>query len=125
MILRFAAFVVLLGLWTWKLLESQPVPEELREGLERAGLSFLAAKSLHGAGYAFLTILAFMLPVPRRWKWFLVFLLALHGVATEIGQTFVPNRTGRILDVLIDWLGIGLGLAIILLWKPRVSSRDH
>lgn len=125
MILRFTAFGVLLGLWTWKLLEPQPVPEELRDGLERAGLSFLAAKSLHAAGYAFLTILAFTLPLPRRWKRFIVFLLALHGVATEIGQTFVPNRTGRIRDVLIDWLGIGLGLTIILLWKPRGSSRDR
>lgn len=117
MILRFAVFLLFLGLWTWKLLEPHPVPEELRDGLERAGLSFLAAKTLHAAGYAFLTILAFTLPVPRRWNHFLVFLLVLHGAATEIGQTFVPNRTGRVRDVLIDWLGIGLGLLAIYAWR--------
>lgn len=118
MILRFAIFLVFLGLWTWKLLEPYPVPEDLRDGLERAGLSFIAAKSLHAAGYAFLTILAFTLPVPKRWRWFLVLLLAWHGVATEIGQSFVPNRTGRVRDVLIDWLGIGLGLLAVRAW-PR------
>src|SRR5205823_7487972 len=90
-----------------------PVPEEIREGLEKAGLSFVAAKSLHAAGYAFLTILAATLPVPRHWRYFLVGMLVLHGVATEIGQLYVPNRSGRVYDVLIDWCGIGLGLLMV------------
>jgi len=121
--LRVAIFLAFLVLWTWKLLEPQPVPEELRDGLERAGLSFLAAKTLHASGYAFLTVLAVSLPVPRRWNWFLVGLLAWHGVATEIGQTFVPNRTGRVRDVLIDWLGIGLGLLAAFAWKRYAVAK--
>jgi VanZ family protein len=115
--MRAAIFLVFLGLWTWKLLEPQPVPEELQAGLDEAGLSFFAAKCLHAAGYAFLTAFAFILPVPRRWSWCIVAFLALHGVGTEIGQTFVPNRTGRVRDVAIDWLGIGLGLAAVHGWR--------
>jgi hypothetical protein len=110
---RLSVFLVVLGLWTWKLLEPFPVPEDLREGLAKAGLSFALAKLLHVVGYAFLTILALTLPLPARWRWFVVILLVVHGVATEVGQTFVPNRTGRVWDVLIDWLGIALGVLIV------------
>ena len=122
--IRFAIFLVLLGLWTWKLLEPHPVPEGIREGLEKAGLSFIAAKTLHAAGYAFLTVLAFTLPVPRRWKWIIVGFLVLHGVGTEIGQTFVPSRTGRVRDVLIDWLGIGLGLLAVFAWRRYCMAKS-
>jgi VanZ family protein len=112
-------FVVFLSLWTWKLLEPHPVPEDLQDELNRAGLSFVAAKSLHAAGYAFLTILAATLPAPQRWRYFLVGMLVLHGVATEIGQTFVPNRTGRVYDVLIDWVGITAGVGLVWWWGRR------
>lgn len=112
-------FLVFLSLWTWKLLEPYPVPEEISEGLAKAGLSFAAAKTLHASGYAFLTVLAGAMPVPRRWRWFLVGLLVLHGVASEIGQTFVPNRTGTVRDVLIDWLGITLGVLALRWWNGR------
>ncbi len=107
--LRISVFSIVLVLWTWKLLEPSPVPVEISEGLARFGLQFAAAKSLHLFVYAILTILAITLPVPRRWRYFLVGLLVWHGVATEIGQRFVPNRTGSIRDVLIDWCGIALG----------------
>ena len=111
--LRFVAFAVFLGLWTWKLLEPNPVPESLFAELSAflpSDWRVWAAKSLHASAYAFLTVLVFTLPVPRSWRWFFVGLLALHGVATEIGQTFVPGRHGCVRDVLIDWGGIGLGL---------------
>jgi VanZ family protein len=121
-ILRFTIFFAFLGLWTWKLLEPNPVPEDLHEGLEQAGLSFAVAKCLHATGYAFLTALAFTLPVRRRWNWIFVGFLVLHGAGTEIGQTFVPNRTGRVRDVLIDWFGIGLGLLAVFVWKKARTS---
>lgn len=118
-LLRISVFLVLLALWTWKLLEPYPVPDEISEGLARLGLKFAAAKSLHLVLYAVLTILAITLPVPRRWRYFLVGLLVWHGVATEIGQRFVPNRTGSLRDVLIDWCGIALGLLVAMWWKRR------
>ena len=108
-LLHFLIFLVILGVWTWKLLDPHPVPEAVSDRL-RGDARFFAAKSLHAGAYGFLAVLAVTLPVPRYWRWFLVGLLALHGIATEIGQTFVPNRGGSVRDVLIDWGGITLGV---------------
>jgi VanZ family protein len=117
---HLSVFLVLLGLWTWKLLEPHPVPEGLRERL--AEYNYAAAKTLHAGGYALLTILAATLPVSRGWRLALVVFLFLHGMGTEIGQTYVPNRTGRVLDVIIDWGGITLGLVILEWFAWRASK---
>jgi VanZ family protein len=117
------AFAVLFAVWTWKLVSPNPVPEEVRTRLADLGLAYLVAKSLHLSGYAFLTVLAATLPAPRRWRVGLVALLYAHGVATEVIQTFVPNRTGKATDVLIDWAGITLGLLAVRLWVRRGGTR--
>jgi VanZ family protein len=104
------------------LLESYPVPDEVTKKLSE-DWKFVAAKSLHAGAYAFLTVLAVTLPVPRRWRWVFVGLLALHGVGTEIGQTFVPHRTGTVRDVLIDWAGIALGALAWFAWVKRACGR--
>jgi VanZ family protein len=114
-----AVFTVLLTLWTWKLVVPHPVPEELRDRLADAGLSLPAAKALHLGGYALLAFLAATLPAPRRWRVGLVLMLFAHGVATEVIQTYVPNRTGKASDVLIDWNGIALGTVAAQLWGRR------
>ena len=111
-------FLIFLALWTWKLLEPNPVPEALSAKLQ-GDLRLVAAKSLHACAYAFLALLAVTLPVPTYWRWCLVGVLALHGVATEIGQTFVPGRSGRVTDVLIDWGGIVLGVLVWRLTRKR------
>jgi len=110
------------------LLEQQPVPEAISAQLTE-DMRFGAAKSLHAIGYGFLTVLAVTLPVPNYWRWFFVGLLALHGVATEIAQTYIPGRTGRVMDVVIDWAGITLGVLIWQVWQtrwrpPEVHSRE-
>jgi VanZ family protein len=115
-------FLVFLGLWTWKLLEPNPVPEAVSEHL-KGDLRFFAAKGLHAAAYAFLAVLAVTLPLKRHWRWFFVGLLALHGVATEIGQTFVPGRTGSVRDVLIDWAGVGAGVLFWFLARGAKNTR--
>lgn len=114
------AFAALLALWTWKLVSPNPAPEAVRVALADLDLAFAVAKTLHLSGYALLAALAATLPVPRRWRAFLVALLVLHGVATEVAQTFVPNRSGRATDVLIDWAGVALGALAAQLWtRPR------
>src|SRR4051794_16806626 len=55
--LHLLVLLVFLGLWTWKLLEPNPVPEAISEKL-KGDARFVAAKSLHAGGYAFLTLLA-------------------------------------------------------------------
>lgn len=108
-LLAWAVFVPALALWTWKLLAPNPVPEPLHELLSLYDwLPFLLAKCLHLGGYAFLTALLWV-AVPRRWRWAAVAFMLLHGVGTEIGQTFVPNRTGTVRDVVIDWFGVAVG----------------
>jgi hypothetical protein len=116
---HFAAFAALLALWTWKLVSPNPAPEAVRAALADLDLAFAVAKTLHLSGYALLALLAATLPVPRRWRAFLVGLLALHGVATEVAQTFVPNRTGKASDVLIDWVGVALGALAAQFWTRR------
>jgi VanZ family protein len=44
-------------------------------------------------------------------------------VATEVIQTFVPNRTGKVTDVLIDWAGITLGALAVWLRTRRGGTR--
>jgi hypothetical protein len=107
------ALLVFLGLWTWKLLEPKPVPEAL-SGQLTDDEQFAAAKGLHACAYGFLTLLAVGLPVPNVWRWYFAGLLALHGVATEIGQTFVPGRHGCVRDVLIDWAGV---CGAVVVWR--------
>ncbi len=105
-----AIFFVLLPLWTWKLLDPRPLPFELEEWKI---IKLVLAKLLHVTMYASLTYLAGKwLPQRRPVLTFALSLLMLHGVATEILQTFVPNRSGKATDVLIDWTGILIGLAI-------------
>ena len=113
---RFAAaiFYVLLPLWTWKLLDPFPLPVELEEWFYGWKIiKVVLAKLLHVTMYAALTYLAgHLLPLRRPVFTFALSLLMLHGVVTEILQTFVPNRSGLATDVLIDWLGILIGMAI-------------
>jgi VanZ family protein len=114
----FAIFLIFLGLWTWKLLEPYPVPEALASH-SPISLEFAFAKSLHAGAYAFLTVLAAFLPVRRPYFWAVVIIVALHGVGTEIGQTYVPSRHGCVRDVIIDWIGVALGLACLWVWSIR------
>jgi VanZ family protein len=116
-------FIILLGLWTWKLLEPRPIPEAI-EGELTVDSMFWLAKSLHACAYGFLTVLAAFLPIRRTYFWAVVVTLAMHGIGTEIGQTFIPSRNGCVRDVIIDWTGIGLGLACLWVFikHPRLSG---
>jgi VanZ family protein len=120
-VLPFAVFVFFLGLWTWELLAEKPVPDSVMR-LIPVAWRFWLAKGLHVAGYAFLTVLAAMLPVNRMYFWIVIGGLVVHGLATELGQTFVNGRTGSFRDVLLDWAGIGLGVAVVLVFDQIRSS---
>jgi VanZ family protein len=116
--LHLVALLALLGLWTWKLLVPNPVPEAIAARLTGQA-RHIAGKVLHGVAYGVLTLLAVTLPVPNYWRWYSAGLLALHGVATEIGQTFVPGRTGRVWDVVIDWAGLTVAVVMWQLARGR------
>lgn len=120
-------FLTAVGLFTWKLLQPQPLPEavvrEIRSVSE--AFPFLVAKSAHILGYAFLMIVGGIAFPSRRERIALLAMLAAHAIATEVGQTFVPNRTGRGLDVVIDFVGIAIGAAILrILWPVSRFDDD-
>ena len=110
-------FAVGLTLWTWKLLDPHPVPDGVRAALGFWWwLPYMAAKALHFAGYAFLTV-AGQVAAPRRYRPVIAMLMVAHGAATEIGQTYVLGRHGNRPDVLIDAAGVVAGT----LFLRRVS----
>lgn len=127
------------------------MPQELRSGLERQILSWLAhlglsiasdgpfsqvgrfdlwprhwdlSKFSHLAGF---TLLAGLLSVdPRDTRVARLCGLLLLAVATELLQFYVPERTPRFSDVMVDSLGISLGWVLGRLWYhmrgyPNVS----
>lgn len=110
-----------LAVWTWKLVVPNPVSEGILELLDWLAVAqYFAAKTLHLLGYTYLTIvLGVWVPRRRRPLVLALTLMLLHGLATEVIQTFVPGRSGRSLDVLIDWSGVTLGVLVgWRFWRP-------
>ena len=79
----------------------------------------------HGAAFAYLAVALFaahfrsgaVLPVVL---WLLAF-----GVMIEVGQTFVPGRTGELPDVVVDAVGIAAGCIVYRAWaRPRRIAAD-
>jgi hypothetical protein len=107
-------------LWTLGLLTTAPM--RAGEALTPTALHFPAAKTLHVCVYAFLLIYAAWLPV-GRWSWLFLVFLSLHAGGTEYLQQYVPGRHGTLRDVLIDHIGLLLGLALTWKrWIPRSNS---
>ena len=81
---------------------------------------YLFRKCAHVAEFGVLAMLiwhairGYHLPVERRWLWsqagLALGLVLLCAASDEIHQAFVPGRTGRISDVLVDTAGGGIGL---------------
>jgi hypothetical protein len=112
-------WLVLLGGWTYLLLlpSTKEIGDWINLPLTRR---FLAAKALHYGVYLGLACVAAYLP--RRACWWAI--LAVHALGTEVGQHFLPGRTGTVLDVIINLAGIltGLGLGA---WLTRRSPADR
>src|SRR5262249_51056975 len=111
---RWAIWGVLLALWTFALVTPFPIMAERELLPEQA--AFPSSKSLHVAGYAFMTCLSAWLQVAGSRRWGLPIFLVLHGGITELLQCFVPLRTGSWVDVGLDTGGVLLGLALSWPW---------
>jgi len=74
--------------------------------------------ALHVPAYAVLVIIASrcLLGSPRiRWATILVALACCaYGALLEALQALIPGRTGSILDALLNVVGVGVGLAVIV-----------
>jgi VanZ family protein len=103
-------WVLLLAAWTVALLHPHPV--DLDDDDLTPDVKFYVAKAVHVSAYALSAVLTAALPIDRRWRRVLLALLGLHAGATEWLQTFIPPRTGSLRDVLLDLLGLALGVIV-------------
>ncbi len=113
-----------LAVWTWKLVEPNPVPEAVGNILD-APMKFLIAKSLHFSGYAYLAFTLGIWVPPRRRPLVLAFTLMLfHAVLSEVIQTRVTGRSGSPIDAMIDWAGIVTGVLVGWRFWRKLWVRD-
>lgn len=94
-------------------------------------LDFVIKKTAHLTEYAFLTILLFR-AIYQAWNykfkleflenWSIVFCF-LYAVSDEWHQSFIGGRTATIRDILIDFIGIMIGVSIIKIVKNQARLR--
>jgi VanZ family protein len=115
---RWGLWLVLTTLWTVLLVF--PMPDEVGWPVTiTGGLKFYIGKSLHFGMYTGLTILAGWLLSRWRWRLLLLFFLMAHAGVTELAQMYVPGRTGRVEDVVLDHAGVLVGLFLSWRWWAR------
>jgi VanZ family protein len=108
-----AVWLLLLAAWTVALLRPEPV--QLANEVLPPQMEFPLSKVLHVTAYAVLAGLVGLLRPLGRYRWLLLAFLSFHGMATEYLQRFVPMRGPSVRDVLLDHVGIVLG--VLLTWK--------
>jgi hypothetical protein len=119
--LGWAAWALLLAGWTVALLRPEPVT--VGEGFVPTSLRFWAGKSLHLGSYGLLAFLVCWLPAPSRGRLIVWAALLAHAALTEVGQLYVPGRTGTVSDVLINATGLTLGIVAGLALRHGLSLR--
>jgi hypothetical protein len=114
---RWPIWVVYVLAWTVALL----VPMAESAHADTLGLvidrKFLFAKVVHVSAYVVMAALTGWVRAPLRWRFLLMFFLMGHATATEVLQHVTElGRTGALVDVAFDHLGIGLGMAATWFW---------
>lgn len=95
--------------------------------LDPEALSFLVRKGAHVSEYALLgALLAWAWPahsVRRAYGPTLIGIL--FAVSDEVHQRFVPGRSGQVSDVLIDSVGVLIGVLLIVFLASRRYIGAH
>ena len=88
-----------------------------------------ADKLLHAGAYGVLSLLALLGAAHRRGgiaqraRVEAVALAGLYGVVDELHQSFVPNRSATVSDVVADVIGAMLAMAAVAAWRKRAGSK--
>lgn len=104
-----------LMIWTALLLDPNPVPPALQP---QPWLAYLLAKSLHVTGYFVCTLLGLGLWRAPTIRVVVAGMMVWHAIGTEVGQCYIPTRSGSPKDVGWDFLGITLSGALVW-WRQR------
>ena len=110
LIIRILFWVALVGSYI-----AAVIPQELAPHL-----GSLSDKSTHFIAFAVLTLLlrlAYSVTLLQT-----VLLLLFYAVFIEVSQSFTPNRSAELLDIVADTIGIGIGLLLYSLLL-RVMKR--
>lgn len=53
-----------------------------------------------------------------------MFIGMLYAISDEIHQVFVPERTAKLIDIIIDTMGIALGISIVMIAVNFFNKRN-
>ncbi len=87
-------------------------------------IDFYVRKAAHVTEYAVLGVLlmgclqSFNVSMPHLGRYALIAGI-LYAASDELHQYFVPGRACQLRDVMIDGIGVGLGVIAFLLWGKR------
>lgn len=92
--------------------------------------TFPVRKLSHITEYLILTLLlinafnnTFRLSNKRKYI-FVFLILVIYAILDEYHQTFIPGRSGQVIDVLIDSIGIIIGIIINLIYVNKIKSKS-
>ena len=78
----------------------------------------------HAGGLFGCTVLSYL--AYPRWRWWLRGIaISLVGVSIELVQSMHPTRSADMNDILVNSLGVGLGLVLIMLWERHGKWHPH
>jgi hypothetical protein len=102
-----------------------PDPADLA-GLDEVPMFPWGGVGIHLVALAGLGFLANATRWPKRPSWSLTAILVTYGIAMELLQWFVPNRTVELLDAIENTLGIAAGSGVYWLLVRLVRlCQDH
>jgi VanZ family protein len=117
----WALWGLFLAAWTAALVTSEPV--RIHDQYLHDPWGIPLGKVLHVGAYAFLAATAGLLRLRRPWGWLVLIALLEHGVLTEFAQSFNPDRTPAVFDILLDHAGVALGASAAWAWFTLRKGR--
>lgn len=106
-----------------------PIIQSIGLNIDIETTSFLIRKLAHMVEFAILGIFLFYLYKYKFNQKKLLFVLMFHGllvaVIDETIQSFIPNRAGQVLDVLIDFVGFSIGITGIWLLNKYIINKKQ
>lgn len=87
-------------------------------------VNFLIRKMAHIAAFGILALFVWQALNPHKYTYQFAWLFAtLYGALDEWHQSFIPTRSGKLSDVLIDSLGAVIALLLLYLTRNRIRKR--